>query len=156
MNKNEASQLSFIPGMVMTDTRFMTAREKKIVLRHWEAFLKHGCQRPQFTQALYHHLIMNCSFIAHYDINGFYDTYFVNGDDTLQFLSQFDREKGCRSIEYGMTFWLTNREYSDINDAMVEVAGSYIPQLLQAAKANQKAADLARAKALLAKHNIQI
>lgn len=138
----------------MRDTKFMTGKEKMRVLNDWETFLKSGCPRSVFTKALYHHLIQHCSFIAHYDINGFYDTYFVEGEDTAHFLSQFDRSKGCRSIEYGMTYWLTDPEYADINNAMCDIAGKYIPQLVLASEAKQKEADVARATGLLAKHGI--
>lgn len=144
------------PGQ-LHDTKFMTAEEKRRVLRQWELFLKGGLKREQFDKALYNHLIQHCSFIAHYDIHGFYDTYFRNGDDTVHFLSQFDDRNGIPvSIEYGMTYWLTSEEYHDINSEMVRIAGKYIPVLIQQAAARQKAADIARAKALLAKHGIEI
>ena len=102
---------------------------------------------------LYHHLIQHCSFIAHYDINGFYSTYFENGDDTIQFLSQFDGRQGMpKSVEYGMTCWLTNEDYYDINSEMVRIAGKYMPSLLETARISQKDRDLDLARALLAKH----
>ncbi|GAJ03859.1 unnamed protein product [marine sediment metagenome] len=100
---------------------------------------------------------MHCSFIAHYDIHGFYATYFENGDDTVHFLSQFDDSKGMpRSIEYGMTGWLTNEEYYDINSEMVRIAGKYIPVLIKLAKASQKSHDIALAGALLGKHGLKL
>lgn len=146
---------------VMKDTKFMTAREKEKVLRDWERFLKNGCRRADFTKDLYHHLIDHCSFIAHYDINGFYETYFVRGDDTVHFLSQFSRSKGCRSIEYGNTYWIRGgndvaEQYCDINNAMVDTATKYIPVLTAGAKARQKDFDLHMARLLLAKHGKEI
>ncbi len=158
MIKTEEKQLGFDYARtpVMTDTKFMTGKEKEQVLKHWETFLKNGCRREDFTKALYNHLHLHCSFIAHYDINGFYDTYFFEGEDTARFLSQFDRSKGCRSIEIGMTYWLTGEEYSDINNAMCDIASRYIPQLVIASEAKQKEMDVTRAKVLLAKHGIQM
>jgi len=144
------------PGQ-LHDSRFMSAAEKSKVLKHWEMFLKSGLQREKFTQPLYHHLMQHCSFIAHYDINGFYSTYFENGDDTVAFLSQFDDRKGMpKSVEYGMTYWLTDEEYYDINSEMVRIASKYIPILIQQAKNQQRAADITRAKALLAKHGMKV
>jgi len=49
-----------------SNERFMSADEKRKVLRAWIRFLRNGCQKTQFTQDLYHHLIQHCSFIAHY------------------------------------------------------------------------------------------
>ena len=72
----------------------MTAVEKEKVLRSWERFLSSGCSKAQFSKALYRHLTMHCSFIAHYDIHGFYSTYFEEGEDTVNFLSQFDNRNG--------------------------------------------------------------
>ena len=81
------------PG-ALHDSKFMPKEVKSKVLKQWEKFLQSGCSREKFTKPLYTHLIMHCSFIAHYDINGFYATYFESGDDTRHFLSQFDTRRG--------------------------------------------------------------
>jgi len=142
------------------DTKYLSAVEKQKVLRQWEAFLKSGCHKDYFTQALYHHLTQHCSFIAHYDRAGFFATYFVEPEDTAHFLSQFDdRKESLRgrpspiSIEYG-TSWTNGPDYEDINTAMCIVAQPYIPQLIAFGNAAQKDMDVARAKALLAKHGL--
>ena len=141
----------------MHDSKFMPVAEKRKVLKQWEKFLESGCARDKFTKSLYNHLIMHCSFIAHYDIHGFYDTYFVEGDDTVHFLSQFDdRQRMPRSIELGMTGWLTDEEYYDINSEMVRIAGKYIPLLIQRFKNRQRRVDIERARLLLAKHGIKM
>ena len=107
----------------MQDTKFVSAQEKEKVLRQWELFLKSGLSKDKFTKALYNHLIMHCSFIAHYDIHGFYSTYFEEGEDTVNFLSQFDNRNGIpMSVEYGMIYWYTGPDYNDINSAMCRVA----------------------------------
>lgn len=142
-------------GTAFTDTKFMPAKEKERVLRAWESFLKNGCRPQDFTEALYHHLMQHCSFIAHYDRRGFYDTYFVEGEDTAHFLTQFDRSKGCQSVEYGATYWLTG-DYADINNAMVDVAAKYIPLITQQALKKQKQVDVIRARGLLLKHGITL
>ena len=144
------------PGS-LHDSQFMPAAEKRKVLKQWEKFLASGCEKDNFTKLLYNHLIMHCSFIAHYDIHGFYATYFEEGDDTVHFLSQFDDRQGMpRSIELGMTGWLTNDEYYDINSEMVRIAGKYIPLLNQRFKNRQRHADISRARALLTKHGIKM
>ncbi len=139
----------------MKDTKFMTAQEKEKVLRSWERFLKSGCSRTQFTKPLYTHLIMHCSFIAHYNIQGFYSTYFEEGEDTVHFLSQFDNRNGIpKSVEYGMIYWYTDPDYNDLNSEMCRVASKYIPVLTKVARLNQVKADTSRAEALLAKHGL--
>lgn len=154
-NLHDLSQMRG-PGK-LHGSQFMSAEEKRKVLKQWELFLQSGCAREKFTKLLYNHLIQHCSFIAHYDIHGFYSTYFEDGDDTIHFLSQFDDREGMpRSVEYGMTYWLTDEEYYDINCEMVRVAGKYIPVLTKQAGARQKSADIARARALLAKHGLDL
>ena len=139
----------------MKDVKFMTAQEKEKVLRNWESFLKSGCSKAQFTKALYHHLTMHCSFIAHYDINGFYSTYFDEGEDTAHFLSQFDNSNGIpKSVEYGMIYWYTDSDYNDLNSEMCRVASKYIPVLTKVARLKQVKDDTARARMLLAKHGL--
>jgi hypothetical protein len=113
------------------DVQFMSAQEKELILKAWERFLKNGCQAQDFTERLYDHLIQHCSFIAHYNRGGFYETYFASGDDTTHFLSQFDNRNGIpESIEYGMIYWYTDTDYNDINSEMCRVASKYIPDLL--------------------------
>lgn len=147
-----------LPGLSighLTDSQFMSAEQKRRVLRQWEKFLEHGCRWEHFTKPLYEHLIQNCSFIAHYNREGFYYTYFKHGDDMIKFLSQFDEKNGNppRSVEYGMTYWVKG-EYEDINREMIRIAGKYIPILTKGALEAQRKSDLAVAAMLLEKHGI--
>ena len=114
------------------DVRFMTAADKRNVLRQWIAFLKSGFAATRFMKSLYEHLTLHCSFIAHFNRGGFYEAYFKNPSDTERFLNQFDRSKGCRSVEYGDAGWLNDEEYRDLNGAMVEAATGALPELRQA------------------------
>ena len=146
------------PGQ-LHDSKFMSAAEKSKVLKHWEMFLRSGLEKAKFTKALYEHLINHCSFIAHYDLHGFYATYFESGDDTRHFLSQFDTRSGKipRSIEYGdLSGWLTDEDYYDINTEMCRIAWKYIPALELKAKNDQRHADLAHAEVLLKKHGLSL
>lgn len=137
-----------------TDSEFMSARDKQLVLNAWVRFLKHGLRFADFTKRLYEHLHLHCSFIAHYDRAGFYATYFENGEDTASFLSQFDKRGECRSVEYGGSWWLQG-EYADLNGAMVEEAAKRIPELLGEAQAKQRESDVAEANRLLSKHGLR-
>ncbi len=151
-------QMTYMKGIEPTtfkDVKFMAAREKQLVLKAWELFLKSSCKAEHFTERLYHHLMQHCSFIAHYDRAGFYDTYFANGGHTAHFLTQFDNRNGIpQSIEYGGIYWYTDERYNDINSEMCRVASKYIPDLTTRANERQKQADLTHAYRLLAKHGI--
>lgn len=145
------------------DAEFMPVDQKRKVLKNWELFLKSGMKKEHFTEALYHHLINHCSFIAHYDRAGFYGTYFESGDMARHFLSQFDTRGGRipRSIEYGETYWIAGgndvcQSYYDINIEMCRIAWKYIPILEQQSKNDQRRADLEMAERLLKKHGLAL
>jgi len=129
--------------------QFQSAEEKEKVLKEWQRFIAADFNSARFTKRLYNHLIQHCSFIAHYNQGGFYDTYFDNPEDTLKFMKQFDRDQGCISIEYGMKHWLTAEDYQDINTAMVDAIEPYkadlYPRLKQKAK-ERKLSEMERLK----------
>jgi len=145
----------------MKDSQFLSAKEKQRVLKQWMDFLASGLKWEKFHEALYSHLIQHCSFIAHYNRQGFYGTYFEEGERIIQFLSQFDkRNAGAdgipRSVEYGMTYWATDADYTDVNGEMIEIASGYIPALVEKAARRQRDDDVARALALLNKHGMSL
>ena len=152
------TQTGFFPeagGVSLKDTQFMTAEEKRKVLRQWTLFLKNGA-KDGFTELLYNHLIMHCSFIAHYDRRGFYSTYFGEPEDTIHFLSQFDNRNGIpKSVEYHMIGWYTDPDYNDINAEMCRIASRYIPDLIRRCQTEQMERDVHRAELLLAKHGLK-
>jgi len=143
--------------MEFTDSQYMTAREKDLVLKAWVRFLANGLRPQDFTERLYHHLSQHCSFIAHYNCAGFYQVYFGPGqaEATKLFLRQFDPAGDCRSAEYGGTWWLQG-DYEDINKAMCKTAGPYIEGVMDDAMARQRQTDLAQAKRLLVKWGITL
>lgn len=98
---------------MFTDAEFMTTKEKELVLKNWKTFLKHGLKKEHFTKRLYEHLHLHCGFIAHYDIHGFYSTYFGTGQDIQRF---FDHFCNYTAANYGR-----NIDYDDLNTAMREV-----------------------------------
>lgn len=71
-----------------TDAQYMTAKEKEMVAKAFERFLKNNFREEDFTKRLYEHLHLHCGFIAHYDINGFYGTYFEDPANTISFLDR--------------------------------------------------------------------
>lgn len=109
----------------MKSTKFMSAEEKKAVLRGWQRLIKSDFDGNYFTKKLYDHLHLHCSFIAHFNIRGFYATYFENPEHTIKFLHQFDKDYGYQSIEYGTNYWFTSEDYHDLNSEMAESLGPY-------------------------------
>ena len=136
-------------------SEFMTVREKELTLKSWVRFLKNGLRFEDFTDRLYRHLHLHCGFIAHYNRLGFYETYFENGEDTVRFLSQFDKRGDSQSVEYGGTWWQSG-DYEDLARAMIEEAAPYIPKLMELAWAEQRDSDLAEAQELAAKHGVEV
>lgn len=135
------------------DVQFMSALEKRQVLNAWKRFLKNGLPFSCFSTALYHHLINHCSFIAHYNRLGFYEHYFSSHPtEAVRFLSQFDRDAGNISAEYGWTHWLNETDYRDINQAMVDLFDSYKAALYKQFNALAYHMDIANATALLSRH----
>ena len=115
---------------VFVDEKFMTAREKRRVLRAWRRFIRSGFEWEKFTEATYHHVIQHCSFIAHYDRGGFWDFYFNSDPKHLvRFLNQFGGDK--RSAEYGWTWWLKGPTGADLNQAMCREMEVIYPALVQ-------------------------
>lgn len=147
------------------ETQFMSADEKRQVLRHWSEFLRTiaagGPNRDRwfqkFSKPLYEHLIQHCSFIAHYNRSGFFHTYFASGDGTQRFVRQFDRTANPNgaSVEYGSSWWLDG-DYADINAAMCDVATQFAPAIKQFAQEQQRRSDVGMAQTLAAKHNMTL
>lgn len=74
-----------------SDEQFLSASEKTKIYNTWVRFLKSNFKKGNFTGSLYEHLHLHCGFIAHYSRDGFYQTYFVDAEDTLQFLKAFEQ-----------------------------------------------------------------
>jgi len=68
-----SKQINAIP---FTDTEYLSADDKRKILKQWVMFCASGFSHDKFTDRLYEHLILHCGFIAHYDIDGFYCEYF--------------------------------------------------------------------------------
>lgn len=126
--------------------QFMTAKQKTQVYKEWVQFMRGGFRQEDFTQAIYQHLSLHAAFIAHFNRHGFYGHYFERASMTLRFLDQFDRAKGCHSAEMGGTYWLNDRDYQDLNNAMVDAIAADLPEL----RRKLRAADLAVAQQELA------
>jgi len=99
------------------DVQFMTAKEKELVLKNWETFLKHGLKKQNFTKRLYEHLHLHCGYIACYNQSGFYSAYFKAGQDIERFFEHF--------CNYTTGNYGANVDYDDLNAAMRQVYEKY-------------------------------
>ncbi|MDG6906729.1 MAG: hypothetical protein JRN20_13190 [Nitrososphaerota archaeon] len=143
--------------IALKDAEFMSAKQKRIVLKQWERFVENRFSFKDFTKVLYSHLSLHCQFIAHFDRAGFYGTYFDAPEDTMRFLHQFDSDFGFESIEYGMTVWITNNaEYGDVNTAMCQILNTYKTDLYAELSAKIRTNDIARATVLLERHGLSV
>ena len=136
------------------DVEFLSAKDKSIILKQWITFIKNGFKKEHFTDRLYKHLILHCSFIAHFNRDSFYSLYFKNSTKTKDFVSQFDIDKGYVSTEYGSPTWALADDYHDINSSMVLEMSPYKEQIYIKASALERTTDLATARSLLLKHGI--
>lgn len=71
----EAKMGSYNTSPTMKDAESLSAKEKSLILKSWHTFIKSGFEPGRFTKKLYDHFHLHCGFIAHYDKNGFYYTY---------------------------------------------------------------------------------
>lgn len=89
------------------DTQFMTGEEKYEILNDWTNFLKFKLNKTRFSKYLYRHLNLHCGFIAHYNIHGFYATYFNNVFTAIEFFRRFRQNKDL------------DGDFADLNNAMI-------------------------------------
>ena len=136
-----------------TSVEFMSKEEKGKVLRDWKSFIKSGFRHRAFTNRIYQHLTLHCMFIAHYSKDGFYSTYFVNPEDTLKFLRQFDKDFEFKSIEYGTNIWI-KEDYKDINLAMCEEIEKCKKELYKRLNLKIRANAIGKIENLCQKHGI--
>jgi hypothetical protein len=146
--------MSFVEQFSFQGEQFMSATEKQLILSAWITFLRHGCRLEHFSERLYHHLSLHCSFIAHFNRHGFYEFYFATPSErTHRFLDQFDPSKPGIAAELGEMYWLMDRATgSDLNHAMREAAGAYTAKLRHQFSEAEKQSDLTLASLLAAKY----
>jgi len=133
---------------------FFSAREKELTAKQFLNFVKKlatlgDCEstKKAFTKRVYEHLHLHCGFIAHYDINGFYVTYF-NGDldDYKQFAEHFIEDGEISPYHY-------TSDYNDINFVFAKILSEKHSKILANFSEETKENDLAQAQRLVAKWN---
>ena len=98
-----------------TPTQWATAEEKAKIANKLTRFILSGFQQAIFTKGMYQHLSNMFGHIAHYDINGFYATWFAD-------------IKSCRDwAEHITGSWLSGIgdprfTWSDVETALIQWA----------------------------------
>lgn len=136
----------------------MSAKEKERANRQWQLLIKaiekEGLGEhllTRFPEALYHHLMQHCGFIAHYNRRGFFDTYFLRGSDLRIFLQHFD----SRHSYFSMQCYGGYADYKDLAEAMLEFVKPRLPALYQQANGADRTRELSLAQLLAQKHGRQ-
>jgi hypothetical protein len=86
-----ALQIPKLEAAEFTATKFDTAEDKIKFGNHLLRFIAEDFPRALWTKAFYNRLSMIFSNIAHYDSNGFWDTWFTTTTDQIQFLQNIVR-----------------------------------------------------------------
>ena len=113
------------------NTNRMTGREKELILKAWIRFVKSGCRYKDLSGTLRKYLSDHCSFMRTYSRSVFHQNYFDNYKNKCKFLNQFDRTKKCLSAEKGTLDWLTDSDYGDLNNAMINAVAPYLETLYE-------------------------
>ena len=71
--------------MTYTPTKSSTAEDKKKFVQHFKRFVDSGYKRTLFYKWFYIRLSICFGFIAHYNIHGFYGTFFEDKRDIARF-----------------------------------------------------------------------
>lgn len=109
-----------------TDAEFQTANEKALIYKTWCRFIDRLADgdlinaEKAFSKRLYEHLHLHCGYIAHYDQNGFWHTYFEGYVDVDSFLKNWEND---------YKWWMN--DYSDINKAMQEYVAPKIKTIIE-------------------------
>ena len=71
-----------------TATRFSTAQDKAQFVNHFVRFVQNDFPRSQFSQPFYQQLSNTFGHIAHFNLQGFYETFFLSPATKVDFLAQ--------------------------------------------------------------------
>ena len=87
LKEDTMSKEPFLPSEFVP-TKFSSATDKADFGNALLNFLDANCAQQLFTSKLYHRLSKTFGHIAHYDRNGFYDTWFTGASDRAAFVEK--------------------------------------------------------------------
>jgi hypothetical protein len=112
---------------VFRDVKFMSVDDKRLVYQQWCRFLGAGMPWEKFTDRIYKHLSLHCGHIAHFNREGFYQTWFADGASRREFINLFLSDSLLQSHRSG------GPDYEDNNGAMASVLEARKDSLLSEA-----------------------
>jgi hypothetical protein len=83
------------PASRFQATKWSSAEDKAAFLANLAGFVQSGFKRGRFTKSLYRRLSLTFGHIAHYDIHGFYATWFATGEDQRRWLRHVREYRPC-------------------------------------------------------------
>lgn len=102
----------------LTATKWDTVSDKEKFIAQFKKFVNGGFKRRDFTEAFYTRLSNCFSHIAHYDIHGFYSTWFITTGDQVDFIKNTLNQGGYGDPEYTYSdaekiikSWVFERQY---------------------------------------------
>lgn len=120
------------------DTPFDTAAEKHKVFKDLKRFIETGMPKERFTKKLYQHLSLHFGHIAHYNLDGFYETWFQTPKNQLDFLKKHrDEEIGSpdnawNDVRMALAQWLKEKEIiGELEQTIREARYQHDLQLLE-------------------------
>lgn len=133
------------------ETEFMTSAQQE---RAFKTFKKVIDNRDSslIDKNLYSHLHLHCSFIAHYNIHGFRETY-SGIEGFREFVEHFDLNNP-KTVNWRN--WWIRGDYEELNTDMARFVTAKAPTIYAELDAKKRNAELALARALLQKHGVSI
>jgi hypothetical protein len=104
------------------DEDFFKAEDKYKTAKHFYRFVKNGFQRKDFNKRIYEHSHLHLGFIAHYNIDGFYQEYFNGSKEDLKRYAE--SLVNFENMPYESKYNYSNIEmgnYRDINKVMADI-----------------------------------
>ena len=103
------AKTNFFKGEMFVASKFSSAQEKADFANALMNFIESGFERHTFTRKLYERLSLTFGFLAHNDLQGFWQEYFTKTVDKAEFLAVI-----LRAPCYGQP----EHTYSDVEQAV--------------------------------------
>lgn len=78
----KAKNLATMP--VFHDGKYLSIKDKENLFKAYVRFVNSDFEESKFTKGLYNHISIRFSFIAHYNLGGFYDKRFADPDGRIK------------------------------------------------------------------------
>lgn len=124
-----------VPAHEFSSGKWLSADEKRKILKQWRTFIAAGFPERLFVSAVYEHLHLHCGYIAHTNRNGYWSEYFCNRE-----FHRHAEEDGIQMRPVPLTFprwdgflrqFTIWGEYDDLNTAMMSALKAELQLLVK-------------------------